>query len=839
MSVAEFHPSNEQLAAFAIGRVSAHEANSIEDHLTQCSNCTARLDAVSDSDDGLISNLRLSLGENRPRVADTIAAGTVLAGRYCLIEVIGHGGMGTVWLAKQVEPVQREVAVKLIRAGFTSPSALSRFESERHMLAQMDHPNIAKFIDAGVVMGASRASHQPYFVMELVRGVPITEYCAAHQLSLHERLRLFATLCQAIQHAHQKGIIHRDIKPSNVLISERDDGPMPKVIDFGVAKAVGEWTPEQMCQTLSGSVVGTLEYMSPEQAGYGNQDVDTRSDVYSLGALLYDLMTGAPPFQQVDLAKAGMAEALRMVREVEPAKPSTRVGSHHTPMKVATLAPDRARLAQMLRGDIDWIVLKALEKDRSRRYETANGLRQDVLRFLSGDPVLAAPPTPAYRLRKFVRKHRGPVIAAGLLVISLITGTIGTALGLIRAESEKARALNAEADARDHAKSAEAAAAAERQARDAENKVHADLIWNLIDFHSKYKYGTSDALENALRGRLGEVEAWIDHAQINDVRQLFGLRSRACDAFKSLDDLPRSLIQGKKALQIAEANFGSGDADTLAAYFRLASIHDAQGNRPAADDLRRRAATAFQNLPALNNDQERKKQWELMLFLREWAGETKMAVTLAERLLDDAWQHSLNTESTIPAMEAVAWALQRDGQADQALAMQRRMLKLFDDSAPTAVAAGAANNAQQLMVNTRRFDKDIYEWVLRVVGPEAIIPSVLALGGSYFLEQKQWLAAETMLRQCLAKRLKAHPDDWTAFNAQSLLGASLLGQQRYQEAEPLLLAGFEGLRLRVEKIPKDARHRVPEAAERLVALYTALGNTAEVEKWRSKAQKPQ
>jgi serine/threonine protein kinase/WD40 repeat protein len=359
----------------------------------------------------------------------TEMAGTVLAGRYKLVELIGEGGMGAVWMAQQTEPVRRAVAVKLIKAGMDTAQVLARFEAERQALALMDHPNIAKVLDAGATPDG-----RPFFVMELVKGVPVTAFCDQRRLTPRQRLELFVPVCEAIQHAHQKGIIHRDIKPSNVLIALYDERPVPKVIDFGVAKATGPALTEESVCTAFGAIVGTPEYMSPEQASFNQLDIDTRSDVYALGVLLYELLTGTTPVDRKQLGQAAILEVLRIVREVEAPRPSTKLSSSEAlPSIAANRNTEPAKLSRLLKGELDWILLKALEKDRARRYESANSLATDVQRYLAGEVVQAAPPSTAYRLRKFARKHRGPLSAAAVVFLALVGGVIGTALGLTRA----------------------------------------------------------------------------------------------------------------------------------------------------------------------------------------------------------------------------------------------------------------------------------------------------------------------------------------------------------------------------------------------------------------------
>ncbi len=361
--------------------------------------------------------------------------GTVIAGRYKLLEEIGHGGMGTVWAAEQTTPVRRKVALKLIKAGMDSRSVLARFEAERQALALMDHPNIAKVLDGGLT-----DSGRPYFVMEYVKGVPITEYCDATRLSVEERLNLFVQVCSALQHAHQKGIIHRDLKPSNILVAPYDDKPVPKVIDFGLAKAMHQSLTEKTLYTAHETVLGTPLYMSPEQAQLNNLDVDTRADIYSLGVLLYELLTGTTPLERKRFKAAAWDEIRRIIREEEPPRPSIRLSSTDTLPSLATFRhTEPAKLKKLVRGELDWIVMKALEKDRTRRYETANGLARDIQRYLDDEVVEARPPGTGYRFRKFVRRHRAQVIAAGLVLVALLAGIAGTTWGLFREARAKTR----------------------------------------------------------------------------------------------------------------------------------------------------------------------------------------------------------------------------------------------------------------------------------------------------------------------------------------------------------------------------------------------------------------
>jgi eukaryotic-like serine/threonine-protein kinase len=359
-------------------------------------------------------------------------------GHYKLLQQIGEGGFGVVFMAEQTRPVRRKVALKVIKPGMDTRQVIARFEAERQALAMMDHPNIARVLDAGTT-----ESGRPYFVMELVRGAPITTYCDENNLPIRERLILFATVCQAIQHAHTKGIIHRDIKPSNVLVTRQDGQPRVKVIDFGVAKAMGQQLTEKTLFTEFAQMIGTPLYMSPEQAELSSVDIDTRSDVYSLGVLLYELLTGTTPVDKEHLKKAAFDEIRRIIRDEDPPKPSTRIS---TAAAAPTIAAHRqsepARLTKLFRGELDWIVMRALEKDRNRRYETANGFAMDLQRYLADEPVLACPPSAMYRVKKFARRNKVPAFVASLLLAVLMIGIVGTTWGMFRATIAEAKAAH-------------------------------------------------------------------------------------------------------------------------------------------------------------------------------------------------------------------------------------------------------------------------------------------------------------------------------------------------------------------------------------------------------------
>jgi eukaryotic-like serine/threonine-protein kinase len=441
-------------------------------------------------------------------------------GRYKLLQQIGEGGCGVVYMAEQEEPVRRRVAFKVIKQGMDTKSVIARFEAERQALAMMDHPNIAKVLDAGAT-----DTGRPYFVMELVRGIRITDYCDQNNLSTRERLDLFVQVCHAIQHAHQKGIIHRDIKPSNILVSLHDGVPMPLVIDFGVAKAMEQKLTEKTLFTAFEQFIGTPAYTSPEQAEMSRLDIDTRSDIYALGVLLYELLTGKTPFDAKTLVSAGLEAMRRMIREQEPARPSTRL-STMVEGELTTTAQrrqvDPPRLIHLVRGDLDWIVMKCLEKDRTRRYETANGVAQDIERHLKHEPVLARPPSVGYRLQKSFQRNKLVFTAAGLVGMTLVLGVVVSSWQAVRATKAGQR----EAAARVRAD--EAARVADSEKQRAEKEAQKAKESELAARRNLYAADMVLAQQAVAEGNLGHAQKLLSKYDSNDQRSpalTTGLRS--------------------------------------------------------------------------------------------------------------------------------------------------------------------------------------------------------------------------------------------------------------------------------------------------------------------------
>src|SRR4051794_771138 len=369
------------------------------------------------ANDSLLAGPALAAGRSE---VESQQASAQMLGRYKLLERIGEGGFGEVWMAEQREPVKRRVALKIIKLGMDSRQIVARFEAERQALAMMDHANIAKIFDAGTTDGG-----RPYFVMELVRGIKITDYCDQNQLPTKERLRLFILVCQAIQHAHQKGIIHRDIKPSNILVTLHDGVPVPKVIDFGIAKATQQELTDKTLFTQFQQFIGTPAYISPEQAEMSGLDIDTRADIYSLGVLLYELLVGQTPFDAKEMIQGGLDALRRIIRDREPLRPSTKLNTLQGDARTTAgkrRQTDVGKLVHQLEGDLDWIVMKCLEKDRTRRYETANGLASDIQRHINDEAVLARPASAAYQFQKLLRRNKLAFTAGTLVMLALVAG---------------------------------------------------------------------------------------------------------------------------------------------------------------------------------------------------------------------------------------------------------------------------------------------------------------------------------------------------------------------------------------------------------------------------------
>jgi serine/threonine protein kinase/tetratricopeptide (TPR) repeat protein len=846
------------------------------------------------------------------------SAGTVI-GPYKLLQPIGEGGMGAVWMAQQAEPVKRLVALKLIKPGMDSKNVLARFNAERQALALMDHPNIARVFDGGTTK-----TSRPFFVMELVKGVPLTKYCDEHRLTPHQRLELFIPVCQAIQHAHQKGIIHRDIKPSNVLVALYDGKPVPKVIDFGVAKALGQQLAAETLVTGFGNIVGTLEYMSPEQAEINQLDIDTRSDIYSLGVVLYELLTGSTPLDKSRLKEAAFVELLRVVREVEPPRPSTRLSASKDsiPSISAQRHMEPAKLTKLLRGDLDWIVMKALDKDRSRRYESAGTFAADIERYLKNEPVSAGPPGAGYRLRKFLRRNRGPVLAASLVILALVVGVIGTSLGLVRAR----QAQRAEADRADGERRANETARQRLTQIEKANEILGSVFKNLNPLAAATE---GKELQVLLGERLDQATAQLEGEVVGDSLAVARMQSTLGVSQLNLGYAEKAIHLLSKARTTFTARLGADHHDTLTSVNNLAMSYQGAGRPDLAlplfkETLERRKATLGPDDPdtlvSVNNlglAYYAARRFDLALPLYEEAFERRKA------------KFGADDPDTLISMNNLALGYKAVGKLGLALPLYEESLKLrkakfgadhpqtlssMNNLAAGYLAAGELGRAQPLLEETLRLRRaklgpdhpltlnsmnnlahcykigrqldlamPLYEETVKLakgkLGPDHpdTLMTMNNLAGAYqaarrfelalplyeetltrmkpklghdhpdtllimnnlgkgYVQTGQTAKAVPILRECLAIWETKEPDGWKTFDTKSMLGAALVGEKRYAEAEPLLLGGYEGMRRREATIPPVQRVRLIEALRWIGQLYDAWGKADEAAKWRKELE---
>lgn len=777
-------------------------------------------------------------------------------GSYKLLENIGEGGCGTVWLAWQEHPVRRRLALKIIKLGMDTKEVIARFETERQLLAMMDHPNIAKVFDAGTT-----DTGRPYFVMELVRGEPITTFCDAHNLATDQRLRLFVQVCHAIQHAHLKGIIHRDIKPSNILVALHDDVAVPKVIDFGIAKATQGDLTAQTAFTTIGQFIGTPAYISPEQAQLSTIDVDTRSDIYSLGVLLYELLTGRTPLDAMDLLKVGLDEARRHIREDEPVRPSHRLktlqgevlgaAAHHR-----QVAPPK--LITLLRGDLDWIVMRCLEKDRARRYETANELARDILRHLQHEPVSAGPPHVSYRARKFVRRHRLGV-TTGAVLVTLLAGFAGvTAAQARRIGLERDRA-NREAAAAQQVADFMVGLFRVSDPSEARGKtLTAREILASGARHIESGLADQPVVQARLAATIGAV--YVGLGLYADARPLL---DRALESQRRAlgDDHPETLATLNAVgdvcwhLQIypeAERIYlelgqrrtrllGEEHAETLKARWDLASLYLRQKRWAEAERLalatlavqtrvlgpeHRDTLASLNNLQALYFQQKRFRAAEPL---------ANRVFEARRRGLGDDHPETLNARHNLATICA---ALRRYGEAEvhygESLAGKRRVLGPEHPStlvtmhmlAAAYAAQGQHDRAEALQVQTLELRR-------RILGPahNDTLATLNQLAASY-LAQTKFAEAEAVLREALAAREHHFPDDYLTFHTRTVLGGVLGARKQFAEAEPLLISGYEGMKQREAKSPATPGAGLPEALGRIVKFYADWGRADAAAGWQ-------
>jgi serine/threonine protein kinase/tetratricopeptide (TPR) repeat protein len=685
-------------------------------------------------------------------------------GPYRILERIGEGGMGVVYLAEQTEPVRRRVALKVIKLGMDTKQVVARFEAERQALAMMDHPNIARVLDAGATPDG-----RPYFVMECVQGIPITDYCDLHNLKMPERLELFTQICEAVQHAHQKGVIHRDLKPSNVLVEVMDDHPVPKVIDFGVAKATAHQLTERTVYTEQGQLIGTPEYMSPEQAEMTGLNVDTRTDIYSLGVLLYQLLVGALPFERETLRTAGYAGIHRILREVDPPRPSTRLSSlgADTETVAKRRQTDRSSLLSELRGDLDWITMKALEKDRTRRYASASEFAADIERFLNDEPVLARPPAATYRMRKYVKRHRVGVGFAATIGLGLVLAFVLTAV--------QNRRISA--------------------ARDESDLVTATLE-EMLESTMPSESGRDVTVKEVLDEMAKTLGERFEQQPLVEAR----LRLTVGNTYYALGGYDAAEGHEARALEIRRELLGEDDPLTLEAKNNLGWTYIKQGRYEESEALFRMVleervvgqedATTVRSMHGL--------AWT-HVELRDSARAESLAVEALEisrRVLGE--EH----RTTLGIVGSVAGIYERQGRSDEAEVLQRETLEiqrrtLGDEDPMTLTAMG---NLAVYHWRKGRYDEaeglqsEVLEVQRRTLGEEH--PNTLLTLGNLaytYSRQGRHKEAETLHAERLEICRRARGDDsqMTLDAMHNLAKYVYLDQGRYDEAEALFGEALE------------------------------------------------
>ena len=779
-------------------------------------------------------------------------------GPYRLLQLVGEGGMGEVWLAEQTHPVRRQVALKVIKAGMDTAQVVTRFEAERQALALMDHPAIATVYDGG-----STPEGRPYFAMEYVKGEPITIYCDRQRLTTQARLELFTQVCEGVQHAHQKGIIHRDLKPSNVLVTIQDDHPVPKIIDFGVAKATAQHLTERTLYTELGVMIGTPEYMSPEQAEMGGLDIDTRTDVYALGVILYELLTGALPFDRKELRQAGFAEIQRTIREKEPPRPSTRI-TQLGPASTEAAAKRRTeprRLAGALRGDLDWVTMKALEKDRTRRYQTANALAADVRHHLSNEPVSAGPPSAVYRAKKFARRHRFGVTAAAALALLLAAFGVTMAVQAQRIAHERDRA-NREAETAKQVseflvgmfettnpfdgrgKDVPVGDVLDRGARKiaTELRDQPEVRTTLMDTMGRvyYDLGVYDKAAGLVQDALTYRErTWGRNSLLvaSSLNSLGAIRM-AQGAYP----VAESML--KESLEIRRKRLGPESTAVAETLVSLGALRDHMGDWAAAEKLFREAlsihrkvlggddlalATSINNLALVLSQQEKFDEGEALY--RESLGIRRKRLGNEHPFV----AQSLNNIGMLHVRHRQD--LKAEPMFKEALAINR---KVMGEVHP--VVASNLNNLALVYLRSNQLPQaeeyfrqvvEIDKKTLGDANPRRA-GSLQSLG-VVLTRERRFPEAERYLREALALKQKAFAaDHWEVATTTNLLGACLTDEGKFAAAEPLLVESQSIIAKQFG--PEHERTRT--ATMRVVTLYERWGKESTAAEWRVQLPRP-
>jgi non-specific serine/threonine protein kinase/serine/threonine-protein kinase len=755
----------------------------------------------------------------KPAVPEgTFEPGTVIDRKYKIIELIGEGGMGVVYRARRVADIKMDVALKVIKPGMDSRQVLARFNIERQALAMMNHENIAKVLDAGMT-----EQGLPYFVMELVKGLPMTEFCDANKLPIAERLGLFAQVCSAVQHAHQKGIVHRDLKPKNILVGLYDDKPVPKVIDFGLAKALHQPLTEDSVHTRFNAFVGTWLYTAPEQALLNNLDIDTRADIYSLGVILYELLTGKTPIEKARLKDAAYNEVLRIIREEEPLKPSDKIrSSNELPSVAALRRMEPIKLQKLVRGDLDWVVMKALEKERNRRYGSASELAADVQRYLHDEPVEAGPPTLRYRLSKLLHKHRGKALIAGLLAATILLGTVVSIIGWTTAYREQVRANQQAAISK------------------AVIKFLSDDLLSQADPAIQIRPDQDFVSNITVKQVLDRTAARVSESFADQPLVEAGIRHALGKAYMGLGDFKSARVQLERAETLRRQASGDNDPDRLSSLHELGwlLLRESQLSRAEAM-LKETASRRLQVLGAKHAD-TCKTDYLLAMLLHAQDKKPEAKRGYEDVLARQEQVLTLRHPDTLATQRELAGVLQAQGESALAERMMLEVLELqravLGKEHPETLVT--LNNLLQLYDSRGEYDKEeplLVELIKiseRVLGPEHPRHLAFCINHAAVYEAlKQYEKALALYEKLvpILRRVSGpiHPDTLAALHNH---GAVLVICDRLTEAEPMLLEAYQGCL----KTFGDSHEHTRQVLASLVALYVRKKMADEAKRWREK-----
>jgi serine/threonine protein kinase/tetratricopeptide (TPR) repeat protein len=810
-------------------------------------------------------------------------------GRYKLLKKLGEGGCGVVYLAEQEVPVRRKVALKVIKLGMDTRSVIARFEAERQALALMDHSNIAKVLDAGAT-----DTGRPYFVMELVSGIKITDYCEQNQLDMRQRLDLFIQVCRAIQHAHQKGVIHRDIKPSNVLVATQDHVPVPKVIDFGIAKATQGKLTDQTVFTALEQFMGTPAYMSPEQAELGAVDIDTRSDIYSLGVLLYELLTGKTPFDSRELVAAGLVAMRRTIQEKEPPTPSARLKLELTARNVQSPGDSTIKNPQSkIENDLDWIVMKCLEKDRSRRYETANGVAMDIERHLKNEPVVARPPSKLYEFQKTVRRHKFGFAAVATVVIALVAGALVSTLQAVRATRAERKSAQVAQFMKDMLKGVAPSKAlgrdttmlkeildktAERLGKELTNQPEVELemrdvlAWTYMDLGlfkpmeqmaqqslrvSRARFGERSPETARALTRLGVAQRRVSHFDQAEesLREAFKLQRELGE--RGCRDMPYTSLElgfalglrgnaveaeriEREGLSMARKVFGRTSEEVAGLLESLGGSLCAQQRWDEGHANQREALGLFRKLFGEQHP------WIAITLndlgftlarqgrLGEAETELRDALAMRRRILGN--DHDMTADS----MVILSWVLV--DQVDRAKLHEAETLARGSYAIKKKAIGHSADHLGNLLMVLQVEGK--HSEVVALCREE--LPGLRIAVSSSEEDELAWVLAEfadslnalgsfkeaePLARDAVAILEKDASANWHRFYAQSVLGTSLLGKQQFTIAEPWLLCGYQGMSERLRQKPLLGYY-LKKLSRQLMQLYEATDRPDQATQWK-------